>query len=243
MKKHSFGCLLFLFIFGDLIAQKLDCPYQIQVCVIGAQPFSEIAKPLAHAEIFIEKDHRKTFTDDNGMASFEKLCSELVDIEIHYNGVHRHMSLKASIDRSKCHLIQLDDSLAPVKIVQKDSLASTFQIPKRPESLSTAFITAHSQRTQGDVLRANQIQIAPQQNMAKSLEPLPLTQTLSSGMGIGKPVVQGMFGQRLPILNNGFRMEGQTWGLDHAPETDIWGVQSVILLRGTDALAVGDDAW
>ncbi|MFM2256093.1 MAG: hypothetical protein RLZZ47_1582 [Bacteroidota bacterium] len=52
MKKHSFGCLLFLFIFGDLIAQKLDCPYQIQVCVIGAQPFSEIIKPLAHAEIF-----------------------------------------------------------------------------------------------------------------------------------------------------------------------------------------------
>jgi hypothetical protein len=117
------------------IAQKLDCPYQIQVCVIGAQPFSEIIKPLAHAEIFIEKDHRKTFTDDNGMASFEKLCSELVDIEIHYNGVHRHMSLKASIDRSKCHLIQLDDSLAPVKIVQKDSLAATFQSPKHPESL------------------------------------------------------------------------------------------------------------
>jgi iron complex outermembrane receptor protein len=62
-------------------------------------------------------------------------------------------------------------------------------------------------------------------------------------MGIGKPVVQGMFGQRLPILNNGFRMEGQTWGLDHAPETDLWGVQSVILLRGTDALAVAADAW
>lgn len=243
MKKHSFGCLLFLFIFGDLIAQKLDCPYQIHVCVIGAQPLAEIAKPIEHAEIFIEKDHRKTFTDGNGMASFEKLCSQQVEIEIHFNGVHRHMSLLAFTDPSKCYLIQLNDSLALVKILHKDSLAAIFQNEKSEELLSTAFITAHSQRTQGDVLRATQIQVAPQQNMAKSLEPLPLTQTLSSGMGIGKPVVQGMFGQRLPILNNGFRMEGQTWGLDHAPETDIWGVQSVILLRGTDALAVAADAW
>jgi hypothetical protein len=116
---------LFLISFDDAIAQKLVCPYQIQVCVIGAQSYAEIAKPIEHAEIFIEKDHRKTFTDGNGMASFKKLCSQQVEIEIHFNGVHRHMSLMASIDPSKCHLIQLDDSLTLVKIVNKDSLPPT----------------------------------------------------------------------------------------------------------------------
>ena len=84
--------------------------------------------------------------------------------------------------------------------------------PFSAEMLPSAQVRARA-NTQGDALRSAQLQAMPLQNLARSLEPLPMAQTLSTGMGIGKPVVQGMFGQRLPILNNGIRMEGQTWGL------------------------------
>lgn len=243
MTKHALGCLLLLFFIGDSIAQKLDCPYKIQLCAAKSLLPSNQIKPIENAEIFIEQDHRKTFSDENGMANFERLCSDQVDVEILFNGKHHHLTLQTMPNAVDCYLLLLNDSFATIARANKDSIIAMIQQDTKGITLSPAFITTHGLRTQGDALRATQIQIAPQQNMAKSLEALPLTQTLASGMGIGKPVVQGMFGQRLPILNNGFRMEGQTWGLDHAPETDLWGVQSVILLRGTDALAVAADAW
>ena len=43
---------------------------------------------------------------------------------------------------------------------------------------------------------------------------------LRNGSGISKPVIHGLFGNRVTILNNGITQSGQQWGNDHAPEID-----------------------
>ena len=249
---------LFLFSICDSIAQKLVCPYSIhlrvniEIVTIDSAKSQTIA--AQNAEIFIEQDHRKTYTSVDGIALIDRLCNQNQEVEINYKGKHYHFPLMGYSSNSfgyeitlqayktaNSKLFTLRDTIFRLLQVPIDSLNATYQYSDF-ESMLDVFVKRQGPHTQGDVLHGNGIMVAPQQNLSKSLEPLPLTQTLSSGMGIGKPVVQGMFGQRLPILNNGFRIEGQTWGLDHAPETDIWGAQSVQLLRGTDALAVGADA-
>ena len=44
--------------------------------------------------------------------------------------------------------------------------------------------------------------------------------SIKSGAGVSKPVVHGLSGNRVTILNNGLAQSGQQWGNDHAPEID-----------------------
>jgi iron complex outermembrane receptor protein len=36
-----------------------------------------------------------------------------------------------------------------------------------------------------------------------------------------KPVINGLFGSRVPVINNNVRLEDQEWGTEHAPNFDV----------------------
>ena len=44
---------------------------------------------------------------------------------------------------------------------------------------------------------------------------------LQTGTTTAKPVIHGMYGTRVLIMNNGVRQSGQQWGEDHAPEVSV----------------------
>ncbi|MBM3937057.1 MAG: TonB-dependent receptor [Sphingomonadales bacterium] len=246
--------MIALFCLGDSIAQRKECPYFLHLRILTELPQASVKdgdsatgifhKPADGAEIFVELSHSIAHADANGFATLKGLCSTTTDVEINHQGKHHHLillskSAEESANRS-LFVVVLNGDRDSTFVVSKTEYLSSQQFLS--ETLPLAQVRARV-NTQGDALLSAQLQAMPLQNLARSLEPLPMAQTLSTGMGIGKPVVQGMFGQRLPILNNGFRIEGQTWGLDHAPEVDLWGAQTVQLLRGTEALAVAADAW
>lgn len=249
MLKRITISFLTLFLYGENIAQKKDCPYSLRIQLIYTSENLE-KSPAVGAEIFAEQSHSLTQTDESGKAYLTGLCAPTSDIEINHLGNHYHLILEsqaADANATAYYKVYLkfqsnsesgDSNSSEKYYPEVELIRDTLPI----EQLPYAQIHAKAQ-TQGDALRNGQLLAMPLQNLARSLEPLPMTQTLSTGMGIGKPVVQGMFGQRLPLLNNGFRQEGQTWGLDHAPEMDLWGTQTVQLLRGSDALAIAADAW
>lgn len=60
--------------------------------------------------------------------------------------------------------------------------------------------------------------------------------TLKNGASIGKPIVHGLYGNRLAILNNGIAQSGQQWGSDHAPEIDPFSSNRIYVLKGASAL-------
>jgi len=250
MFQRIFISIIALFCLGDSIAQRKDCPYFLRLRILTNTPLiadSAIApnrKPAEGAEVFVELSHSIAHVDASGFATLKGLCSTTTDVEINYQGKHHHLILLSKSPgeiaaRNYYTVVLSDDRDSSFFATEEEDLTDG---PFSAEMLPSAQVRARA-NTQGDALRSAQLQAMPLQNLARSLEPLPMAQTLSTGMGIGKPVVQGMFGQRLPILNNGIRMEGQTWGLDHAPEIDLWGAQTVQLLRGTEALAIAADAW
>src|SRR5690606_33922304 len=65
---------------------------------------------------------------------------------------------------------------------------------------------------------------------------------LRTGSNIAKPVLNGLYGSRLLIVNNGVRHESQQWGLDHAPEIDPFSAQSITVIKNADAVRYGPDA-
>lgn len=72
--------------------------------------------------------------------------------------------------------------------------------------------------------------------LAGALERITGVSSLKSGTSAAKPVVDGVFGNRLSIQNNGIAQSGQQWGNDHAPEIDPWVAAYVRVVDGVEAL-------
>ena len=65
---------------------------------------------------------------------------------------------------------------------------------------------------------------------------------ITTGAGISKPVVRGLGYNRLLLVNDGVRQEGQQWGDEHGIEIDDHAISSVEILKGPASLMYGSDA-
>jgi iron complex outermembrane receptor protein len=66
--------------------------------------------------------------------------------------------------------------------------------------------------------------------------------TLQTGATIAKPVIQGLHSNRILILNNGIRQEGQQWGMEHAPEIDPFVASRITVIKGAEGVRYGPEA-
>src|SRR5690606_3952040 len=94
----------------------------------------------------------------------------------------------------------------------------------RPGSIrrqDVAVIGAPAERSQSTHrLSSREIQENRGKTLAESLTAISGVSTIGMGNSIVKPVINGLHSNRILILNNGVRQEGQQWGIEHAPEID-----------------------
>ncbi len=79
-------------------------------------------------------------------------------------------------------------------------------------------------------------------SLGETLQKIPGVTVLQTGPSIFKPVVQGMYGQRVLIMNNGVRQESQQWGSEHAPEVDPFIAGKLTVVKGASSVRYGSDA-
>jgi len=79
-------------------------------------------------------------------------------------------------------------------------------------------------------------------SLAESLKGITGVYSIQTGPTIAKPVIHGLYGNRVLILNNGVRQEGQQWALDHAPEIDPFTATRLTVLKGAASIRYGADA-
>lgn len=78
--------------------------------------------------------------------------------------------------------------------------------------------------------------------LAGLFDALPGVNMLQTGSTIAKPVINGMHSNRILVLNNGIRQEGQQWGSEHAPEIDPFAAGDFKLIKGAEGVRYGADA-
>lgn len=78
--------------------------------------------------------------------------------------------------------------------------------------------------------------------LAESLTDISGVSTIGMGSSIVKPVINGLHGNRILILNNGVRQEGQQWGIEHAPEIDPFTADQLEVVKGAQGVRYGADA-
>lgn len=107
-------------------------------------------------------------------------------------------------------------------------------------------VTIHgSHKSKGSVimqtLSQSDIERNSTENLGNLLSKLSGVTALKTGNNITKPVIHGLYGSRISILNNGVKMAEQEWGVEHAPNIDINDFEHIDVIKGASALKYGNE--
>lgn len=91
------------------------------------------------------------------------------------------------------------------------------------------------------VRRADLLQ-TPSTNIIDALSKQPGIAQISTGPAISKPVIRGLGYNRVVVINDGTRQEGQQWGDEHGIEIDELSVVRAEIVKGPASLIYGSDA-
>ena len=92
------------------------------------------------------------------------------------------------------------------------------------------------------VLQAKELHQLSSTNLIDAIAKQPGVSQITTGSGISKPVIRGLGYNRIVVVNDGIRQEGQQWGDEHGIEIDANEVGSVEILKGPASLMYGSDA-
>ena len=79
-------------------------------------------------------------------------------------------------------------------------------------------------------------------NIIDDIAHQPGASQLTTGVSISKPIIRGLGYNRVIVMSEGVRQEGQQWGDEHGVEVDGSSVGSVEILKGPASLMYGSDA-
>ena len=212
--------LLSLFlIFESFSSLSQSCDY-----IFSGKVSDEMGNPLVGATILLAKQNKGEVADENGFFQFNKLCSGKYQIEVRFVGF-KTISSSVKLTANKVWNVTLrSDSTALNEVVISE---------KHIELAATSTYSSLSGKALEETLG---------KSLGESLREIPGVNTIQTGPAIFKPVIHGVHSQRVLILNNGIRQEGQNWGAEHAPEVDQFIASNIIVIKDAAAIKYGADA-
>lgn len=107
-------------------------------------------------------------------------------------------------------------------------------------------VTVHgSHKTKGSIimrtLDKTEIERNSTENLGNLLSKISGVTALKTGNNITKPVIRGLYGSRISIVNNGVKMAEQEWGVEHAPNIDVNDFEHIDVIKGASALKYGNE--
>lgn len=194
-----------------LSAQNCDITIAGYVIYVGT------GKPIEYANIYSKEAEAGSVTDNSGYFEIKGLCIGSYHISTSHLGcITQHQFIQ--IARDTLLKIQLDHNskvLNEVNVIGKKNAKTTQEI---------------------HTLTSKDIAQSSDKNLANMLEGVSGVSSIKNGSGIAKPIVHGLYGNRLTILNNGIAQSGQQWGVDHSPEIDPLVANKIQVIKGVGAL-------
>jgi iron complex outermembrane recepter protein len=93
-----------------------------------------------------------------------------------------------------------------------------------------------------DYLNGEQLRRGEEVSLSQTLEGRAGVLSLSSGQQVGKPLIRGLSGPRVLVLDNGMRLEDYSWSDEDGPSVDPLLAERVEVVRGPASVLYGSDA-
>ncbi|WP_194851265.1 TonB-dependent receptor [Nonlabens antarcticus] len=201
--------------------QAQDCNLELKGIV---KDFHDGA-PLSFAQLYIQEIQKTVSTAADGSYRIPDLCAGTYTVIVtHYDC--KTQTLKITVDKNTIKDVLLEhhiNNLQEIEIIadvhddHKNSQSST--------RITQNTINDFSGATLGDALATVQGVTA-----------------LKTGNSVVKPVIHGLYGSRVAIVNDGLRQQDQEWGVEHSPNIDLNTASNIQVIKGATALRYGGDA-
>lgn len=218
----KYVCVLLLnfFILSNTLTAQIDCNNNLSIRVIDRDNGDELESTI----VSINEIKQISATNEHGNTTFNKLCIGRYHILIQHLGCSDTI---ISIDLKK-------DFKLIVKLPHSNYELSQIEVTdKQPDIIKTQTVYD---------LKGKELDQTRGKSLGEALKLVNGVTTLNTGSSISKPMIHGMQGYRILILNNGIRQEGQQWGNEHAPEIDPFIAQKISVIKGANAVRYGSDA-
>jgi iron complex outermembrane receptor protein len=191
---------------------------------VTGRVLDDLKNPLPGATVFITDLNVGEVADQNGVFTFSDLCSGDYIFEIKFLG---YETQQIKLDVKKSERIE-------AIMISEDRLLSEVVISDHPLPVGKS--------TTYGALSGKSLEEVRGKSLGESLQNITGVNTIQSGPAIFKPVIHGVHSQRILILNNGVRQEGQQWGAEHAPEIDPFIASNLVVVKDAGAIKYGTDA-
>lgn len=200
-----------------------NCKCFGQQCDLSVEGFvfdEALQRPLAYVNVFIQETQMGAISDEEGKFVLNNICPG------HYHFIVSHIGC----EDEKFHFDIFKDTII------------TIELSHTPTSLGTIVVEGKKDNFNNQAnlsINRKAIEDNSNQSLSAMLENETGVHLIKNGNGISKPIVHGLYGNRLMILNNGIIQSGQQWGNDHSPEIDPFASDKITVIKGASALEYG----
>lgn len=222
MNKAWLAILLLGFIVAKSSWAQQNCNSSLRGHVVS----SEDGTSIPFATIIIKgTTERVAISDERGEYLFENLCERSLQVSVRFVG-----------------FVSFQDTI----LIKPGTNELNFRLQEDVTELSEVTIEEEGIEEIATISRAEinalELDKTAGESLGKSLSGLSGVNMLQTGPTIAKPIIHGLHSNRILILNNGIRQEGQQWGQEHAPEIDPFVANNLRLIKGAAAVKYGSDA-
>lgn len=213
--KKGFGIIIILLTHLVYPSFGQDCDQILNAKVIDKNTMEAIP----FASVLHVESGQGSITEPNGVFHFHDRCP----------GDHTLIIMHVGYVNDTVHINIPMDSLLIIKLLAKVEWLESVDIE--------GDYHAHDKRYIGGNVEKKSISLQSNKNMADMLESIEGVYVLKTGVGVSKPVIHGMYGNRVTTINRGITQSGQQWGNDHGPELDAFGAEKIKVIKGAGVLA------
>ena len=198
-----------------------------RVLLTGKVTNATTGQPLAGASISFPDQRRGTISDELGMYKIADISIGRYLVEVSFAGyasIVETFDLSTGIEKN----FSLKPSFLETEAVTVTGVSSATSVKRTPVPVNIV--------KKEDLLRGTG------SNLVDALTKTPGVAQIATGPAISKPIIRGLGYNRVVIVNDGIRQEGQQWGDEHGIEIDELNVSRAEVLKGPASLMYGSDA-
>ena len=187
----------------------------------------ENQSPVLGADIYIEQLHLGTTSDESGLFELDNIPNGTHKLSISFVGFNTE-NLELTISSEE-------------KILEISMTPSVFHMDE--VILSAPFNKLQSENVMKIESKSIEtLKKAGAPTLMQGISNIPGVSEITTGTGIGKPVIRGLSGNRVLVYTQGVRLENQQFGSEHGLGMNESGIESVEVIKGPASLLYGSDA-